>query len=154
MAYPLTGTLLLISHSSADCISSVRKLLSHPQGVYVTGARGSLCLPSAQPTCWARRARTHCDLDLVLVGWEECEAVKTYCQKMSHQTGIIGKLFIFLNVNCAFKFYPSCPWAQFEKLFKCFFINRLWATLLLITHLHIFWCFSAKKIKDCSQVIA
>lgn len=66
---------------------------------------------------------------------------------------LVSCLF-FLNVNCAFKLYPSCPWAQFEKLFKCFFINRLWATLLLITHLHIFWCFSAKKTKDCSQVIA
>lgn len=31
VAYPLTGTLLLISQSSADCISSVRNLLSHPR---------------------------------------------------------------------------------------------------------------------------
>lgn len=46
VAYPLTGTLLLISHSSADCISTVRNLLSHPRGVYVIGACGSICLPS------------------------------------------------------------------------------------------------------------
>lgn len=61
VAYPLTGTLLLISQSSADCISSVRSLPSHPRGVYVTRARWSICLPTVErhPTCWARRPRTH-----------------------------------------------------------------------------------------------
>lgn len=57
---PLTGTLLLIRHSSADYISGVRTLHSHPQGVCVTGACGSICLASEerQPTRWARRVRT------------------------------------------------------------------------------------------------
>ena len=59
VAYPLTGTLLLISHGSADCISSVRNLPSHPAGVNVSGVRGSICLPSVerQPTCRADTRR-------------------------------------------------------------------------------------------------
>lgn len=41
-AYPLSDQLLLIGRSSADCVSSVRMLLSHPQGVCVTSACGSV----------------------------------------------------------------------------------------------------------------
>lgn len=47
--------------------------------------------------------RGHRDLDLVILAGE-CEAVKTDCQKMSHQTGINGKfrsLQIFVKLKAA-----------------------------------------------------
>lgn len=68
-------------------------LPSHPRGIYVTLVRvgPSVChqwrgsLPAVQ------EERGHRDLDLDLLPWEECEELKTDCQKMSHQTGINGK---------------------------------------------------------------
>lgn len=61
VAYPLSGELLLIGRSSADCVSSVRILLSHPPEAFVSPVRAC---PSVYrpPTYWAQRnedAETH-----------------------------------------------------------------------------------------------
>lgn len=60
VAYPLTGALFLISHASADCVSSVGKLQSHPRCVYVTCTCEFIRLPSEErrSTCWESTPRT------------------------------------------------------------------------------------------------
>lgn len=88
VAYPLSGELLLIGRSSADCVSSVRILRSHPQGVCVTGACGSVSLEAVYLLSVKERGRRDSHPDVL--AWKG----RRVCQKMSHQTGINGKIFV------------------------------------------------------------